>query len=134
MTARRVVLAASRHGRDALNNRANDGRLGPLLTRSETMRFVGVRVVVGSIFGAGAQAEKRLMAGLPAMLDRIDGWIDTGVLNGDELNAADFMIAPSLALMTYSRDLQDEIERRPAIRLVDRLLPDPTVSSPALAA
>jgi glutathione S-transferase len=133
MTARRVVLAASRHGRDALINRANDGRLGPLLTRNETMRFVGVRVVVGSIFGAGTQAEKKLMAELPAMLDRIDGWVETGVLNGDELNAADFMIAPSLALMTYWRDLRDEIERRPAIRLVDRLLPDPTVSSPALA-
>jgi glutathione S-transferase len=134
MTARRVVLAASRHGRDALINRANDGRLGPLLTRSETMRFVGVRVVVGSIFGAGAQAENKLMAGLPAMLDRIDAWVETGVLNGNELNAADFMIAPSLALMTYWRDLADEIERRPSIRLVDRLLPDPTVSSPALAA
>jgi hypothetical protein len=34
------------------------------------------------------------------------------------------MIAPCLALLCYLRDLRPEIERRPAIRLVDRVLPE----------
>jgi glutathione S-transferase len=80
------------------------------------------------VFRANAEAEQELLAALPGALDRIDGWIETGVLNGDELNAADFMIAPSLALLCYRRDLRAEIERRPAIDLVDRLLPDPSAS------
>ena len=60
------------------------------------------------------------------MLDRIDGWVEAGVLNGQELNAADFMIASSLALLTYRRDLRPELERRPLIGLVDRVLPEPS--------
>jgi hypothetical protein len=37
---------------------------------------------------------------------------------------ADFMIAPCLALLCYRRDLRPQIERRPAIHLVDRVLPE----------
>jgi len=56
------------------------------------------------------------------MLDRIDGWIEAGVLNGADCYAADFMIAPSLGLLCYCRELEPEIGRRPAMRLVERLL------------
>jgi glutathione S-transferase len=42
---------------------------------------------------------------------------------GPELSAADFVIAPSLALVCYAPDLRSEIERRPALRLLDRVLP-----------
>jgi hypothetical protein len=59
------------------------------------------------------------------MLDRIDGWIADGVLNGSALYAADFMIAPSLALIGYRRDLRPELESRPLWALVERLLPEP---------
>jgi glutathione S-transferase len=128
MVARRLALAAVLHGRDALVDRGNDGRLGPLLVRQQTVRFVGARLVGRFVFGVNAPAEAELLTGLPAMLDRIDGWIEAGVLNGDDLYAADYMIAPSLALLCYRRDLEAEIERRPAIRLVDRLLPDPSAS------
>lgn len=134
MVARRLVLTAALHGFDALVNRGSKGRLGPLLMRNERMRFIGARYVVRFIFGGDSRAETELIGALPAMLDRIDGWIESGVLNGDDLNAADLMIAPCLALLTYRSDLKDEIERRPLIGLVDRLLPDPTASQPALAA
>ena len=67
------------------------------------------------------------------LLDRVDGWIESGVLNGERLYAADFMIAPSLALLCYRPDARAEVERRPAIRLVDRVLPDPTASKPVAA-
>jgi glutathione S-transferase len=132
MAARRLALTANRHGRDAMVNRGNDGRLGPLLVRSETMRLVGTRFIA-PIFGSGGRAEAELLAEVPGMLDRIDGWIEAGVINGDELNAADFTIAPSLALLTYRRDLRDQIESRPLIRLVDRLLPEPSFSKSPVA-
>jgi glutathione S-transferase len=126
MTARRLVLAAALHGRDAFANGLNDGRLGPLLWRRPTVSLAGARMFALFVFGANSRAESELLAGLPPMLDRIDRLIEAGVLNGEELNAADFMIAPSLALLCYRRDLLPEIERRPAIGLVNRVLPEPS--------
>jgi glutathione S-transferase len=125
MTARRIALAGVRHGPDAMLNRGDDGRLGPLLFRSQRMRLLGTRMLALFIFRVDADAEAKLQAELPGMLDRIDGWIEAGVLNGEELNAADFMIAPSLALISYRRDLRPELERRPLIGLIDRVLPEP---------
>ena len=63
------------------------------------------------------------------MLDRIDAWIAEGVLNGEQLNAADFMIAPSLALILYREDVMPLFEGRAALRLVDRLLPEPAAAA-----
>ena len=59
------------------------------------------------------------------MLDRIDASIADGVLGGPQLNAADFMVAPSLALILYRPDVQPMFAGRPALGLVDRLLPVP---------
>jgi glutathione S-transferase len=59
------------------------------------------------------------------MLDRIDAWIADGVLGGAQPNAADFMVAPSLALILYRSDVLPLFEGRPALELVDRLLPEP---------
>jgi glutathione S-transferase len=126
MVARRLTLAGALHGPDAFLNRADDGRLGPLLWRNQTVRLVGTRFLALTVFAANKGAESELLASLPGLLDRIDGWVEAGVLNGDELNAADFMIAPSLGLLCYLRDLRPELEGRPAMRLVDRVLPDPT--------
>jgi glutathione S-transferase len=123
MVARRVVLAASLHGPDALRSRGNDGRLGPLLWRHATVRLFGSRMIARFGFAIDARAERELLAALPAMLDRIDGWIHAGVLDGEALYAADFMIAPSLALLSYRLDLSDELDRRPAMALTDRMLP-----------
>jgi glutathione S-transferase len=128
MVARRLGLAGAMHGRGFMANDGNDGRLGPLLWRSETVRRLGVRMVGRFVFRADSQSEEELLAGLPAMLDRIDGWIVSGVLNGDALYAADFMIAPCLALLWYRGDVRPEIERRPSLALIDRLLPEPGIA------
>jgi glutathione S-transferase len=134
MTARRLTFTAMLHGPDALVNRGANGRLGPLLWKNTTMRLVVAPLIGRIVFRSNAETERELLAALPGTLDRIDEWIDGGVLNGDELNAADFMIAPSLALLCYRRDLRPEIERRPAGRLVDRLLPDPSAAPVAVSA
>jgi glutathione S-transferase len=132
MTARRLTLAASLHGRDGLVNRADDGRLGPLLWRQQTVRLIGTRAIALLVFAANKRAEPELLAVLPGQLDRIDRWVETGVLNGDELYAADFMIAPSLALLSYCREVRQQLEGRPSIKLLDRVLPEP--AAPRVAA
>jgi glutathione S-transferase len=60
---------------------------------------------------------------LPCVLDEVDAWIAVGVLNGRELNAADFQIAPSICLLASRLDLREEVEARSAWTLVKRLIP-----------
>ncbi len=66
----------------------------------------------------------KLIAELPEQLDKIDSWIADGVLDGDELNAADFQIATSLRLLMSMDDLREAIESRPASKLATRVQPD----------
>ncbi|MFN8114079.1 MAG: glutathione S-transferase family protein [Solirubrobacterales bacterium] len=64
------------------------------------------------------------LAALPGLLDRIDGYIADGVIGGTEPNAADFQIAPSVALLMTMDDLRPHIESRPAGELARRVVPD----------
>jgi glutathione S-transferase len=63
------------------------------------------------------------LAALPGLLKRVDDWIGEGVLGGDQLNAADFQIAPSLRLAMTLDDLRPAIESRPAGKLALRVVP-----------
>jgi glutathione S-transferase len=54
------------------------------------------------------------LAALPAHLDQIDQYIADGVLNGEQPNAADLQIAPSLRLLYTLDDVRPLIEGRPA--------------------
>jgi glutathione S-transferase len=75
------------------------------------------------------------LAALPAMLDRIDAWIAAGVIGGEQLNAADFQIAPSLGLAMTLDDLRPAIENRPAGALAKRVVPHyPGHTPPSLPA
>ena len=64
------------------------------------------------------------LAALPGDLDRIDGWISDGVMGGEQPNAADFQIAPTLRLLMTFDDLRPAIEKRPAGELALRVVPD----------
>jgi glutathione S-transferase len=119
MYARRLVLAVGLRGREAVRA-ADDGPLGPLLYRNPTARWLGTKVIA-RFFKVNQRSEQRLLSRLPETLDRVDGWIADGTLNGEQLNAADFMIAPSLALLSYREDARTELERRPAGELVHRI-------------
>ncbi len=61
---------------------------------------------------------------LPALLDRVDAWIEEGVLGGEQLNAADLQISSSLRLLMALGDLRPLIEPRPAGALALRAFPD----------
>jgi glutathione S-transferase len=125
MAARRLGLTGALEGLDNLRDRGNSGRLGALLSPNERLRLLATKGVTATAFKANAQAERQLVAELPSLLDRIDLWIGAGVLGGEELNAADCMIAPSIALIAYRLDLRPQIEARPAGAYVERVLPEP---------
>jgi len=63
---------------------------------------------------AGTEAARRDTAALPERLAQIDAWIDAGVLGGDDLNAADFQIAPNVAVLLSFADFAPQISGRPA--------------------
>jgi glutathione S-transferase len=127
MAARRLGLTGSLNGLKNFRDRGNSGRLGPLLSRSEILRVVAARGVTSVAFKANAKAEDQLVRELPPLLDRIDAWIAAGVLGGPQLYAADFVIAPSLALIAYRLDLRAQIEARPCGAFVERVLPEPAL-------
>ena len=63
---------------------------------------------------ATEDATRADLQALPGHLDKIDGWIADGVLGGDEPNAADLQIAPSLRLLHSLGDVRPLIAGRPA--------------------
>ena len=84
---------------------------------------------------AGEANVRRDISILPGLLARIDEWIAEGVLGGEQLNAADFQIAPSLRLAMSLDDLRPAIENRPAGALALRVVPDyPGRTPPVLPA
>jgi glutathione S-transferase len=126
MAARRILAPAVLRDPSAFSRTAADGRMGYLLYRHALARRLIIPRIGRLVFAADPAAEHDLLAKLPAMLDRIDAWIADGVLGGAQLNAADFMVVPSLALILYRSDVLPLFEGRPALELVDRLLPEPS--------
>src|SRR3954468_16775832 len=136
MAARRIGLAWAVRDPAGAGRRAGDGRMGYLLYRRALVRRLIIPLIGRVIFNVDRATERELLAELPAMLDQIDAWIVEGVLGGAQLNAADFMVAPSLALMLYRPDIPPLLEGRPALELVDRVLPEPAsagATKPGLA-
>lgn len=61
---------------------------------------------------------------LPGWLEKIDGWIADGTLGGEQPNAADLQIAPSLKLLMAMQDLRAIIGPRPCGQWADKLFPE----------
>lgn len=125
MAARRLALAAAVSDPAGFARRAGDGRMGHLLYRRERARRLVVPRIGTQVFAASPRAEHELLGQLPGLLDQVDAWIAAGVLGGERPNAADCMIAPSLALILYRPDAAPFFAGRPALALTDRLLPEP---------
>jgi len=121
MAARRLLLATPV---EELHEHGARGRLGPLLTGSDRLRGL-LAHRAGRLFRAGAGNVEELLGTIPPLLDKVDGWVQEGLLDGEQLTVADFAIAPSLALLSYRPDLARDLSARPAGRLMDRLLPEP---------
>jgi glutathione S-transferase len=79
-----------------------------------------VRILARDHRATDANVEADLAA-LPAILDRIDGWIAEAAIGGPEPNVADLQVATSLALLRTHDDLRPRIDARPAGELSRRL-------------
>ena len=68
---------------------------------------------------------QRVLGEVPAAIDKVDALIAEGVINGEQLNAADFQIAPTVRLLLAFEDLRPFIEARPAGAFAERVQPKP---------
>ncbi len=57
------------------------------------------------------------LVGLPRQLERIDGWIEEGLLGGEQPNAADLQIGSTIRLLMSIGDVRPLIEERRAAAL-----------------
>jgi glutathione S-transferase len=80
------------------------------------------RLFAGMI-GADDERVRADIAGLPAMLDRVDALIAAGTIGGEEPNAADFQIGTTVRVLLAYEDLHSIVEGRPAEALARRVLP-----------
>jgi glutathione S-transferase len=118
--ARRMVASSGAKDPDALAGRGAEGRLGVLLVPYDFARRAVARGVLKA-FRVSEEQNRDDRERTGEILDRVDAWIEEGVLNGEELRSPDFAVASSLALVEYIVALRPELQRRPAIALIDRV-------------
>jgi len=139
---RAEVEAAERFGDERLQHRlrqlawwALKKNRAPLRSYSEGARLgipTGLAVKTAApiialdarIQNANDETARSAVDAMPGMLDKIDSWIEAGVLNGEQPNVADFQIAPSIGLAMTFDDLRPAIEGRPTSALAKRFVPD----------
>ena len=121
-TARRILWNALRRDRSPLVSYSAGAKLGiPIGLAVKTAAPI---VALQTRFNEATDEKVRAdLAALPGMLQRIDDWIEAGVLGGEELNAADLQLGTSVRLLTTLQDLRPSIESRPAGELALRVAP-----------
>lgn len=119
---RRIVLCAAR--RDPRVFSAVYPHANALVRPAQRVsRGLVIRLASAGHHATDFAAEEDLAA-LPRRLDEIDAWIDDGLLDGGDLNAADFQVAPNIALLLRFDDLAVHIKGRAAAQLARRLIPN----------
>jgi glutathione S-transferase len=120
---RQILWWGIKKDRGPLRSYSEGARLGAPL--GLLMKTAAPIVALAARFNeADDESARKALAALPVMLDKVDAWVESGVLNGEVLNAADFQIAPSIGLMMTLDDLRPAIENRPAAKLARRLVPN----------
>jgi glutathione S-transferase len=121
--ARRILWNAIKRDRSPLAGYSEGARLGiPIGLAVKTAGpIVAAEVRINEATDDRVRAD---LAGLPGMLQRIDDWIEEGVLGAEPPNAADLQIATSLRLLMTLQDLRDAIASRPAGQLATRVVAD----------
>ncbi|HEX3324392.1 MAG TPA: glutathione S-transferase N-terminal domain-containing protein [Solirubrobacterales bacterium] len=120
---RQILWWAIKRDKAPLRSYSEGAKLGVPI--SLAMKTAAPIVALSARFNeADDEHVRRGLAELPAMLQKVDDWIAAGILNGEQLNAADFQIAPSLGLAMTIDDLRPAIEARPAGELAKRVVPN----------
>jgi glutathione S-transferase len=120
---RRLSWWALKRNREPLASYSEGARLG--IPVGLAVKTGGPIVALSARFnGSTDENVSADLASLRADLDRIDAWIADGVIGGPEPNAADFQLAPSVALLMTFDDLRPFVESRPCGELAKRIDPD----------
>jgi glutathione S-transferase len=88
--------------------------------------------VFAHIAGASDSQVRQDLDRLPDLLDEVDRLIAQGVIGGDQLNAGDFQIAPSVRMLLAMTDFAPLVADRAAATLARRVVPDYPVIPAAL--
>jgi glutathione S-transferase len=120
---RRIFYCASRRDRGAFMSvmGASRGPFGRTILRMAAPVVIKAATGVHRATDAAGREDIEL---LPERLDQIDAWIAEGLLDGPELNAADYQVAVNVSGLLLSEDLAPFIEGRPAADLARRVAPD----------
>lgn len=120
---RQVALWAMRANRAPIRSYMQGSVMG--IPTSIAARLAPPFIAAGvRVNEATDEAVRSNLALLDSMLGQVEEWIAAGVLDGEELNAADFQIGASVRLLLTFQDLRPLIEARPAARLARRAVPD----------
>jgi glutathione S-transferase len=120
--ARRILWNAVRRDRSSIGTFAEGARMGvPISVATKT----AAPIIAASVRlnKADDDAVRADLAALPGTLERVDDWIEEGLLGGEAVNVADLQVATSLRLLMALDDLRPAIEERPAGELALRLVP-----------
>ncbi|HEV7481673.1 MAG TPA: glutathione S-transferase N-terminal domain-containing protein [Solirubrobacterales bacterium] len=131
---RQILWWTLKHDKAPLRSYSEGAKIG--MPIGLAMKTAAPIVALSARFNESSDENTRAgLAALPGMLDKVDELIAAGVINGEELNAADFQIAPSIGLAMTLDDLRPAIEARPAGALAKRVVPDyPGKTPPILPA
>ncbi len=119
---RQLIWWALRKDKAPLRSYSEGAKLG--IPIGLALRTAAPIVALSARFNEATDENVRAdLAKLGGMLNQVDEWIAAGVLGGEELNVADFQIAPSLRLAMTFQDLRPLIEARPCGELAKRVVP-----------
>jgi glutathione S-transferase len=127
---RRVLWAAVRRAPGTMMSYSEGAKLPvprPVARASAPL----VARAAGWVNGAGDGPVRADLAHLDTQLDRVDGWIADGTLDGETPNAADLQIASGLRLLLTVADVAPRLEDRPAGALARRWFPAYPGATPA---
>ena len=119
---RQIIWWAFRKDKSPLTSYSEGAKLGVPIPLA--VKTAGPIVALAAHFNESTDENVRAdLEALGGLLTRVDEMIAAGTLNGEQLNAADFQIAPTLKLAMTMQDLRPLIESRPAGDLVRRIDP-----------
>jgi glutathione S-transferase len=120
---RQLIWWAFKQDKAPLRSFSEGARLG--IPIGIALKTAGPIVALSARFNEATDENVRAdLAAFGGLLQRVDELIAAGTLNGEELNAADFQIAPSVRLAMTFQDLRPLIEARPAGQLAKRVQPE----------
>jgi glutathione S-transferase len=119
---RRIFYFIARRDKHGFTSFMTPRRSPPMRVALRIARPLIVRLATGAHRASDAAGREDLEL-LGERLDQVDAWIEQGLLNGPELNAADFQIAPNISGLLLSEDLAPYIRDRPAAAFARRVAP-----------